>query len=143
MAYGGRYYKAGTVGDPELGVDTISGVDFPRGKLGFGAEGTCTDVSESTPLPTRSPGFTGMAVAVVSVSTSATALPSSALSNRRRLTLVNEGPGNVAIAASGASYAAGFKVRPWGTVTLLLGAGVTVYGYAEAGTVNVGVLEES
>lgn len=53
MAYGNLTAPAAGAALP---VDVISGANFPRTKISFGAEGSSTDVSSAAPLPVTLPG---------------------------------------------------------------------------------------
>lgn len=76
----------------------------------------------------------------VSVATSATALPSSALSARRVLWIYNNGSATIFLGASGVTTAAGFPLLPGQSVAMEVGA-LVLYGIVATGTVEARVME--
>ena len=88
--------------------------------------------------------YKGSAVlgSAVSVGTTATPLPASALANRRALIVRNNGTATVYLGSSGVTTAVGFPLDPGQSLTLEIGT-LPVYGRAASGTVEVRVLEVS
>ena len=86
--------------------------------------------------------YAGTAVlgSVVSVGTTATALPASALANRRALIIRNNGSATVYLGAAGVTTASGFPLDPGQSLALEIGT-LAIYGRVASGTVEVRVLE--
>lgn len=78
--------------------------------------------------------------AAVSVTTSATALPTSALSNRRVLWIYNNGAVAIYLGASGVTTSAGFPLLPGQSVSLEIGA-LPIYGRVASGTAEARIME--
>jgi hypothetical protein len=78
--------------------------------------------------------------AAVSVTTSATALPASALSGRRVLWIYNNGSATIYLGASGVTTAAGFPLLPGQSVSLAVGA-LAIYGRVATGTAEARIME--
>ena len=76
----------------------------------------------------------------VSVGTTASALPASALANRRALWVFNNGAATIYLGAAGVTTANGFPLLPGQSVVLEVGT-LAVYGRVAAGTVEARVLE--
>ena len=76
----------------------------------------------------------------ITVKTSATALPTTALSRRMVLLIQNVGANDIYIGASTVTTANGFKLIPNAVLQLSIQDDVTVYGIASANT-NVRILE--
>ncbi len=76
----------------------------------------------------------------VSVATTATALPASALSGRRALIIANFGSATIYLGASGVTTAAGFPLLAGQSVSLEVGA-LAIYGIVATGTVAARVME--
>lgn len=85
----------------------------------------------------------GIASAAVTVGTSEAALPSSALSNRRRLIVQNRGTVAIYLGPTGVTTSSGLEVLPNGVVVIELGPGVTVFGISGSAGQNVRVFETS
>lgn len=75
------------------------------------------------------------------VTTSATALPASALDGRRQILIQNLGSKEMFIGDSGVTTSSGLRVAAGATVTLELGSDVALYGIVATGSNNVRVLE--
>lgn len=84
-------------------------------------------------------GTTVLATAV-SVGTSATALPASALSGRRVVWVYNNGSATIFLGPAGVTTNNGFPLLPGQSVSLAVGA-LVVYGIVAAGTVEARVME--
>ena len=76
----------------------------------------------------------------VSVATSATALPASALSGRRVLWIYNNGSATIFLGPAGVTTSNGFPLLPGQSVSLAVGA-LVVYGIVASGTVEARVME--
>ena len=76
----------------------------------------------------------------VSVATTATALPASALSGRRVVSVYNNGSATIFLGASGVTTAAGFPLLPGQSINLAVGA-LALYGIVATGTVEARVME--
>lgn len=76
----------------------------------------------------------------VSVSTSATALPSSALASRRALIIYNNGSATIYLGASGVTTAAGFPLAAGQSLALEVGT-LAIYGIVAASTVEARIME--
>lgn len=76
----------------------------------------------------------------VSVATTATALPASALSARRVLWVYNNGAATIFLGPAGVTTSNGFPLLAGQSVSLAVGA-LVVYGIAAAGTVQARVME--
>ena len=76
----------------------------------------------------------------VSVGTSATALPASALSGRRVLWLYNNGAATIFLGPAGVTTANGFPLLPGQSVALEVGV-LVMYGRVATGTVEMRVME--
>jgi len=76
----------------------------------------------------------------VSVTTTATALPASALSGRRALWVYNNGSATVYLGSAAVTTAAGFPLGAGQSVSLEIGS-LALYGRAASGTIEVRVLE--
>lgn len=76
----------------------------------------------------------------VSVATSATALPASALSGRRSLIISNFGSGTIYLGAAGVTTAAGFPLLAGQSLALEVGT-LAIYGIVASGTVAARVME--
>lgn len=83
---------------------------------------------------------TTVLAAAVSVSTSATALPASALAARRVLWIYNNGSVTIFLGAAGVTTAAGFPLLPGQSVSLGVGA-LVVCGIVATGTAEARILE--
>lgn len=80
----------------------------------------------------------------MSVGTTATALPSSALANRRSVQVFNNaasGGTTLYVGHSGVTTSSGTPVPAQSAVAFNLGPGVSLYGIVGSGTVDVRVLE--
>mgnify|MGYP000939420008 CR=1 FL=1 len=76
----------------------------------------------------------------VSVGTSATALPASALSGRRALLISNFGSATIYLGAAGVTTAAGFPLLAGQSLALEVGT-LAIYGIVASGTVAARVME--
>ena len=76
----------------------------------------------------------------VSVGTSATALPASALAARRALIVYNNGSSTIYLGPAGVSTSGGFPLLPGQSVSLEVGA-LVIYGIVASGTVEARVME--
>ena len=76
----------------------------------------------------------------VSVGTTATPLPASALANRRAVMIYNNGAAIIYLGGSGVTTTAGFPLLPGQAVTLEVGT-LAVYGRVASGTVEARILE--
>jgi hypothetical protein len=83
------------------------------------------------------------AAGAVSVSTSAVALPASALSARKYLLVQNLGSREIYVGPSGVSTSSGLRLSPGSVGEFRLGASVSLYGIAAGGTQDVRALELS
>ena len=81
-----------------------------------------------------------LAAAAVSVGTTATPLPASALANRRSMMIYNNGAAIIYLGGSGVTTATGFPLLPGQAVTLEVGT-LAVYGRVLTGTVEARILE--
>lgn len=83
---------------------------------------------------------TTVLASAISVGTTATALPASALAGRRSLLIYNNGASIIYLGASAVTTAAGFPLLPGQAITLEIGA-LAVYGRVASGTVEARILE--
>lgn len=120
--------------------DVGGGLQVQRVKATWGVDGTATDVSKTAPLPTTDATDGSLVSTAVSVGTTATALPASAASGRKRILIQNLGTGMVYVGSSAVATTTGIEIAPKGTLTLPLGASV-LYGRVASGTADVRVLE--
>lgn len=123
-----------------VATDDVGGVHYQRVKTTWGADGTATDVSTTNPLPTSDATHGALVSTAVSVTTTATALPSSAASGRKRILIQNLDDGYLYVGSASVSTSNGVEIAPKGTLTLPLGASV-LYGRVASGTADVRVLE--
>lgn len=86
---------------------------------------------------------TALACVAVSVASTETALPSSALAARKLLQIQNNGDKPVFIGPTGLSVSNGLEIAKGATETLEVGPSVVVYGICASGTVDCRVLELS
>lgn len=112
--------NSGTGGDV-IASDDIGGVKHQRVKLEHGADGSATDVSLASPLPTRSTGATATLANVAASASSVTVLASAA--GRLRAWLYNDSTSAVYIKYGATASATSFTKR------LLPGEYFTVEGY--------------
>lgn len=76
----------------------------------------------------------------VSVATTATALPASALAARRVLWIYNNGTATIFLGPAGVTTSNGFPLLPGQSVSLAVG-GLVIYGIVATGTVETRVME--
>lgn len=76
----------------------------------------------------------------VSVGTSATALPASALSGRRVVFVYNNGSATIFLGSAAVTTAAGFPLLPGQSVSFAVGT-LALYGRVASGTVEARVME--
>lgn len=124
-----------------VATDEISGRHFQRVKLTYGADGVAADVTATAPLPAETVYRTAVRASAVSVGTSATALPATALTGRRLLIVRNVGTATVHLGASDVTTAAGWPLEPGWSLQVALGAEVTLFGRVASGSVEVRLLE--
>jgi hypothetical protein len=79
----------------------------------------------------------------VTVTNSATALPASALANRRTVIIQNRGNNSIFIGPSGVTTANGVEVPKYSSMELSAGPSIALYGITAAGTADVRVTELS
>jgi hypothetical protein len=84
-------------------------------------------------------GTTVLATAV-SVATTATALPASALAARRVLWVYNNGAATIFLGPAGVTTSNGFPLLPGQSVSLEVGP-LVIYGIVATGTVNARIME--
>lgn len=106
-------------GGAVIATDDIGGVQHQRMKVGYGADGSYTDVSATSPMPTTVAAFATMGTGRASVATAGTRvqLSSSACSSvtvKARATNVN----TIYIGGSGVTAATGFELAPGETVSI-------------------------
>lgn len=79
----------------------------------------------------------------VTISSTATSIPSSALSKRKILTLKNFGTQIVYIGASDVTTSSGFPLDPRDGFEMAIEEDVTLYGIVASGTADLRILERS
>lgn len=127
-----------------VATDEIGGVQYQRVKVNYGADGSATDVSSTTPLPVYESAGSAIKSSSVTVGTSAAALPSSALSGRKSMIIQNLGAADIYIGASGVAVGDGFKVAAGASSpSFAFSSSVTVYGISGSAGNDVRVLEAS
>lgn len=124
-----------------IATDDIGGRHFQRVKIAWGADGSASDVSATSPLPAETVYRTTLRASAVSVGTSATALPATALSGRRLVVVRNAGSVTVYLGASDVTTTAGWPLEPGWSLQLALGAELAIYGIVASGSGAVRVLE--
>ena len=83
----------------------------------------------------------GISQGTITVTTSATAIPSSNLSGRRTIIIVNISTSNVFLGDSSVTTANGYQLYSQQSISADLADNVTVYGIVSAGTAEVRTLE--
>lgn len=127
-----------------VATDEISGVHHQRVKVQHGADGSATDVSAASPLPVSEIAAGAVLSTAVTVGTSATALPSSALSSRKSMIVFNNGNTTIYLGPSGVTTSSGLPVYAGAySPAINLGAGVTLYAISGSAGQNVRVFEVS
>jgi hypothetical protein len=116
---------------------TVSGTDIDIRDLAFATDKV--DVSGSTINTDFVPGLSVKS----SVANTATALPASALTGRKRIMVQNKDTNSIFIGASDVTTANGLEVAKGATLSLEIGAGVTLYAISAAGSAPVRVLEQA
>jgi hypothetical protein len=100
--------------------------------------------AQETPIRTRK-GLTTLTVTAVSVSSSATALPTTPIAGRTSICLFNNGAATVFIGPSGVTTSNGFPLAPGAAfcddANTRSGAAQAYYGIVATGTAEVRVLE--
>lgn len=84
-----------------------------------------------------------VAAAAVTVGVTAVALPASALSNRRTVTIYNNGAATIYVGPAAVTTSSGLPIAPGSAFSLDLAAGVVLYGISGSASQNVRVLEVS
>lgn len=126
-----------------VGTDDISGVHYQRVKVTYGPDGQVIEVSPSNPLPSISVFRGSVRALAVTVGTSAVALPSSALSNRKIWIVVNLSNQVLYLGDSSVTTTTGFPIQPGAGWQLALGPEVTIYGICASGSNDIRILEVS
>lgn len=128
------------VGTIPCATDDIGGVQYQRVKVTYGADGSATDASETNPLPISDATSGALTSTAVSVTTTATALPASPASGRKRILVQNLAAVAVYLGSASVTTSNGIEIAPKGTLLLPLGSSV-LYGRVATGTADVRVLE--
>lgn len=123
-----------------IATDDVGGVQYQRVKLAHGADGSATDASSTNPLPISDATSGTLTSTAVSVTTSATALPASPATGRKRILLQNLASVAVYLGSASVTTSNGIEIAPKGTLLLPLGSSV-LYGRVATGTADVRVLE--
>ena len=79
----------------------------------------------------------------VSVGTTATVLPASALSNRRSMVIRHQGTNSIFLGGSGVTTGNGIELKTDEMIAIDLDDGASIYGIVASGTETAGVLEVS
>jgi hypothetical protein len=127
-------------GTAVVATDEVGGAQIQRVKPTWGVDGSATDVSRTNPLPTSDATDGALTSSAVSVTTSATALPASPASGRKRVLIQNLAAVAVYLGSASVTTANGIELSPKATLTLPLGSAV-LYGRVATGTADVRVLE--
>lgn len=123
-----------------IATDDVGGVQYQRVKLAHGADGSATDASSTNPLPISDATSGTLTSTAVSVTTSATALPASPATGRKRILVQNLASVAVYLGSASVTTSNGIEIAPKGTLLLPLGSSV-LYGRVATGTADVRVLE--
>lgn len=122
----------------------VHGIDVNSFLMGY--NGTTWDRLLKANKDLRTADFLteGMAQVNVAVSDTEVALPTTALTNRKKIIVQNIGARSVFIGKTGVLTTSGLRLSPGSNIELALGAAQTLYGIAETGvTCNVRVFEAS
>jgi hypothetical protein len=111
------------------------GTDF----LAINADGSINTVSTGDPALAN----TALAAAATSVTTTATNLVASPLSNRKYLFVQNTGNRSIYLGGSGVTTATGFRLSPGATMDARIGAAVSLYAITDSGSQDVRNLQLS
>lgn len=123
-----------------IATDEIGGFHFQRIKPTWGADGTATDVSRTNPLPTSDALDGALTSTAVSVTNTATALPATPASGRKRVLIQNLSAVYVYLGSASVYTTTGIELAPKESVPLSIGAAV-LYGRVATGSADVRVLE--
>jgi hypothetical protein len=127
-------------------ADNYSFKDAGGNTLTHASEELSAGVHASKHVPTDAAGVeifykgTTVLAQAVSVTTSATALPASALASRRVLWIYNNAAVTIYLGASGVTTGAGFPLLPGQSVALEVGA-LAIYGRVASGTAEARIME--
>jgi len=99
--------------------------------------------TESSSLSVQDQANTALAANAVSVTSTAAALVAAPLSNRKFLTIANNGLKTVYVGGSSVTATTGFPVAPGSALDIRLGAAVAIYGVTASGTADTRTLELS
>jgi hypothetical protein len=141
-----------------VAVDTVSTTEYQVVKVMLGADGSATLLlasgqatgANSVPVVIASdqgalpaPNI-AVAATAVTVTTTATKMPTTPLANRKEITVQNQDATlSLFVGPSGVTTASGIEIIPMGTLTLRLGPSVDLYGIVASGSINARALEVS
>lgn len=123
-----------------IATDDVGGRHFQRVKPAFGADGSASDVSSANPLPITDATNGALVSAATTVGTSATPLPATPASGRRRIVIQNLSDDVVYVGSASVTTATGLEIASRGSLTLPLGSAI-IYGRVATGTADVRTLE--
>lgn len=92
-------------------------------------------------MPTPNAPNTALASVAVSVASTETALPTTALASRKRMIVQNLGNKAIYLGPTGVTTSSGLRIAAGANVEIDLGPGVTLYGITDSGTVATRVFE--
>jgi hypothetical protein len=98
-------------GGATFASDDVGGVQYPRVKATFGADGTATDISAANPLPVTTTNPAVITAGQVAVTSTATALPSFAYTNGIVITASASNTAPVYVGSSGVTAATGYPLE--------------------------------
>lgn len=121
---------------------TVSATDLDIRDLAFATDSVTAHQGGSWTVTAAAPNTTVLATAV-SVTTSATLLPASALANRKKIEIQNNGDKSIFVGGSGVTTASGVEVAKGATYSQELGPSALIYAIVASGTCDVRVMEIS
>lgn len=119
---------------------TVVATDLDIRDLAFATDSVTSHQGGDWDVKVLAPAGTVLATAVT-VGTTAVALPASALANRARIIVQNNGDKSIFIGGSGVTTATGVEISKGGSWTEEIGAGAVVYAISTAAGQNVRVVE--
>ena len=127
-----------------IATDEVSGVQYQRVKVNYGADGSATDVSADNPLPVVETASGAVLSTAVTVGTSATAVPASPLSGRKAVVIHKNGAAIVYLGGASVNTSNGFPIPAGATgMAISLDSSVTLYCISGSAGQDVRVLEVS
>lgn len=143
----GTHIDGATFSGGTATVSALAGV-YAGGTVASGKVGAVAINTERSQLVEAAPHLGGVKATAVNVTSSAGALPSSALANRKEVLIVNNGTATIFVGSKDATNgtvttSSGVPIYAGASLGVALGTAQPIYGIVASGTVEARVLELS